>query len=534
MQGAITRVCVVVVAAILNHPLLFPNENTTLHEQDEDILARMKEHQEKLEAEQELLEQEISQTETALIGDQDSYGWYFWSALCLVIFFTIEVCRQDMIPAEIPDPVEDEDGDSSAGYLSAKSVALDKDVLNNFCKTRFHPFIHETGRVREFIEGFADDLLEALRSVCDREADLEVEDFVGIGSMFESWRVSKPPMCDLIVPFSPPQPFRFQFQLWCDPATEIPLDLQGCGRIQLIKPGCLCGSINLGDDMLCLLHNRNECEKLKEHTLVELLCARNTTYLSKDQIMRWFQISVTKAWGQISHKYDFELAFQNLDFPGALKIKFRSGKTVVLNVTPAVQFEETDAYLISHFPSDTSNSSDIHWQLSLSVYERNLLKYLAKRLPTNSCHIHCLQIVSFLHKKQTALTGRSAFSNYHIKTALLHLLLSKRLAMWQPQNLDHRLRDLLSFLQQSLEEKRLYHVVVGNPRIPIEILVPKIICSGEPINLFRPLVLQRHVYAKMEDHFQEMVRNTSVLVQEYTPHFSNGHVRHEFSSEDHV
>ncbi|XDV50313.1 hypothetical protein PO909_019386, partial [Leuciscus waleckii] len=92
MQGAITRVCVVVVAAILNHPLLFPNENTTVHEQDEDLLARMKEHQEKLVAEQERLEQEISQTETALIGDQDSYGWYFWSALCLVIFFTIEVC----------------------------------------------------------------------------------------------------------------------------------------------------------------------------------------------------------------------------------------------------------------------------------------------------------------------------------------------------------------------------------------------------------------------------------------------------------
>lgn len=537
MQGAIARVCMVVVAAILNHPLLFPNENTTIPEQDDELLTRMKEHQEKLEAEQKRLEQEISQAETALIDDPDSYSWYFWSTLCLVIFFTIEVCRQDMIPTEMPDTMEDEDGESTAEYLSAKTVALDKGVLSNFCKTRFHPFIHESGRVREFIEGFADDLLEALRSVCDRDSDLEVEDFVGIGSMFESWRVSKPPTCDLIVPFAPPRPFRFQSQLWCDPSTEIPLDLQGCGRIKLIKPGgngtdCLCGSTNLGDDMLCLLHNRNESEKLEEHTLVELLCEKNTSYLSKDQIMRWFQISVSKAWGQISHKYDFELAFQNLDFPGALKIRFRSGKTVILNITPAVQFEDTDAYLISHFPSDTSNSSDIHWQLSLTVYEKNLLKHLAKRLPTNSCHVHCLQIVSFLHKKQTALTGRSALSNYHIKTALLHLLLSKRPAMWQPQNLNHRLRDLLSFLQQSLEEKRLYHVVVGNPRIPVEILVPKIIRTAEPINLFRPLVLQRHVYAKMEEHFQEMVKNTSVLVQEYTPHFSNGYVRHEFSSTD--
>lgn len=198
MQGAIARVCMVVVAAILNQPLLFPNENTTIPEQDDELLTRMKEHQEKLEAEQRRLELEISQAETALIDDPDSYNWYFWSSLCLVIFFTIEVCRQDMIPTEMPDTMEDEDGESSAEYLSAKNVALDKDVLSNFCKTCFHPFIHESGRVREFIEGFADDLLEALRSVCDRDSGLEVEDFVGIGSMFESWRVSKPPTCDLI------------------------------------------------------------------------------------------------------------------------------------------------------------------------------------------------------------------------------------------------------------------------------------------------------------------------------------------------
>ena len=49
MQGAIARVCMVVAAAILNHPLLFPQENTTLLEQDEELLLRMKEHEERLE-----------------------------------------------------------------------------------------------------------------------------------------------------------------------------------------------------------------------------------------------------------------------------------------------------------------------------------------------------------------------------------------------------------------------------------------------------------------------------------------------------
>nr|XP_055026455.1 inositol 1,4,5-trisphosphate receptor-interacting protein [Misgurnus anguillicaudatus] len=535
MQGAIARVCVVVAAAILNHPFLFPNENTTIPEEDDVLLARMREHQEKLEAEKERLEQEIFKSEQTCDQEPESYGWYFWSALCLVIFLTIEVCRQDMVPAEISDPAEDEDGYFSAGFLSAKAITLDKGVLNNFCKTRFHSFVHERARVQEFVEGFADDLLDALKSVCDGETDMEVEDFVGIGSMFESWRVSKPPTVDLIVPFLSPQPYRFQFEFWCDPVTDIQLDLQGCVKIKLTKPNgnganCLCGSANLGDDMLCLLHNRNNCEAADDDGLEEVFCERDTTNLSKDRIMRWFQISVTKAWGQISHKYEFELAFQNLDVPGALKIKFRSGKTVFLNVTPAVQFENTDAYLISHFPSNaTSNPSDTHWDLSLAVYERNLLKHLAKKLPINSCHIHCLQIVSFLNEKQTALTGRSALTNYHIKTAVLHLLLSKPPSLWKPQNLDHRLRDLLSFIQQSLEEKRLYHVIVGNPRVPVEIQIPEIFRTAEPINLFRPLVLQRQIYEKMVEHFQEMIRNTSVLVQEYTTHFPNGHVGNKFS-----
>ncbi|KAI7805506.1 inositol 1,4,5-trisphosphate receptor-interacting protein [Triplophysa rosa] len=539
MQGAIARVCVVVAAAILNHPLLFPNENTTIPEQDDALLARMREHQENLEAEQKRLEQEIYKTEKALISveDSESYSWYFWSALCLVIFFTIEVCRQDIVPAEIPDPVEDEDGYFSAGYLSANAITLDKGVLNNFCKTRFHSYAHENGRVQEFVEGFADDLLEALKSVCDGEADMEVEDFVGIGSMFESWRVCKPLACDLIVPFTAPQPYRFQFDVWCDSVTDIPLDLQGCVRIKLIQPNgknCVCGAANLGDDMLCLLHNINDFEKTDEHGFEEVFCVRDNAYLSKAQIMRWFQISITRAWRHISHKYEFELAFQNLDVPGALKIRFRSGKTVVLNVTPAVQFENTDAYFISHFPSETSNPSDTHWHLSLTVYERNLLKHLAKKLPTNSCHIHCLQIVSFLHKKQTALTGKSALTNYHVKTAVLHLLLSKPHSVWQTQHLDHRLQDLLSFLQKSVEEKRLYHAIVGNPRVPVEIQIPELFRSAEPINLFRPLVLQRQVYAKMVDHFQEMIRNTSVLVQEYTPHFPNGHMGHKLSSATHM
>lgn len=531
MQGAIARVCMVVAAAILNHPSLFPQENTTLPEQDKELMARMREHEERLEMEQAKLEKELSQLESKQeeTSSEEGYSWYFWSAVSLVIFCIIEMCRVDLADAEIR-PVEDEDMFSESGSVTPRMMVLDKDILSNFCDKCTYTSAHENWRVREFVEGFADDLLESLRSVCDREADMEVGDFVGIGSMFESWKVCKPLMCDLIVPFSPPDPHSFQYHLWCSPASDIPPDMQCCGKIKVTRFGeneeaCLCGSANLGEDMLCLLHSRNDTVKV-DHSPDELLCSRNTHFLAKDQVMKWFQISVTKAWGRISHKYDFEVTFRNLDAAGALKIRFRSGKVIVMNLIPVVQFEDTDAYFVSHFPSDCDSCPDPYWALSFAVYERNLMKRFAKRLPQNSCHLHCLQIVTFLHRKQSGLTGRSALTNYHLKTALLHLLLSTRPSAWSMHSIEHRLQDVLSFLQRSLQEKRLNHVLIGNSKVPEEIQVPEMIRRAEPINLFRPLVLQRELYAATVRHFQEMLRNAPVLIQEYTPHLSNGSLHH--------
>ncbi|KAM4607661.1 inositol 1,4,5-trisphosphate receptor-interacting protein [Polymixia lowei] len=527
MQGAIARVCMVVAAAILNHPLLFPQENTTLPEHDEELMTRMREHEERLEKEQARLEKELSQLDSKQQEEtsEDGYGWYFWTTLSLVIFLTVEVCRVERADTE-GRPIEDEDVFAESGSISPRTLVLDKSVLSNFCDRCNYTSAHENWRVREFVEGFADDLLESLRSVCDRVADMEVGDFVGVGSMFESWKVSKPLMCDLIVPFSPPAPYSFQIQLWCSPSSDIPPDMQGFGRIKVTRSGekeegCLCGSVNLGDDMLCLLHSKNDRLRA-DCSPDELLCSKDTSFLAKDQVMKWFQISVTKAWGRISHKYEFELTFRNLDAAGALKVRFRSGKVIVMNIIPVVQLKDTDAYFVSHFPSDSNSSPDTYWPLSFAVYERILLKHVAKSLPKHSCHLHCLQIVTFLHRKQTGLTGKSALTNYHLKTALLHLLISKNPSAWGIESTEHRLRDVLGFLQRSLQEKRLHHVLVGNSQVPVEIQVPKIFRTSEPINLFRPLVLQRELYANTVRHFQEMLRNAPVLIKEYTPLLPNG------------
>ncbi|XP_068183209.1 inositol 1,4,5-trisphosphate receptor-interacting protein isoform X2 [Antennarius striatus] len=487
----------------------------------------MREHEERLEMEQAKLEEELSQQEQT--ASDEGYSWCLWSTVSFIIFFTIEMYRVDLLDAEIR-PVEDEDVISESGSVTPGTMVLDKDVLRNFCDKCTYTSSHEIWRVREFVEGFADDLLESLRSICNRETDVEVGDFVGIGSMFESWKVGRPLICDLIVPFSPPEEYCFQFHLWCTASGDIPPNMQGCGRIKVIRCGdneehCLCGSANLGDDMLCLLHSRNDTIKV-DHTLEELLCSKNTHSLAKDHVMKWFQISVTKAWGRISHKYDFEVTFRNLDTAGALKIRLRSGKVVLLNLIPVVQLEDTNAYFVSHFPSDCDSSPDPYWPLSFAVYERNLLRHFAKRLPQNSCHLRCFQIVTFLHRRQGALTGKSALTNYHLKTVLLHLLLTKRPSAWGISNMEDRLRDVFSFLQRSLQEKRLNHVVTGNRKIPEEVNVPEIFCKAEPINLFRSIVLHKELYAATVRHFHEMLQNAPVLMQEYSSRFSNGGLHH--------
>lgn len=545
MQGAIVRVCVVVTAAILNHPLLFPKENVTIPEQDEALLARMKEHEEHLEAEQARLEEELSRQEKREAGgaheedeEEERYGWYFWSALSLVIFLTIEVCRQDFMGSSPSrgSAHGDEEG-LSEGPVLTKALFPDKGVLSSFYERCIRASAQDARRTCEFVEGFADDLLEALRSSSDRDADMEVEDCLGVGSAFEAWRVSRPLTCDLVVPFVPPEPYGFQFRLWCDPPGDTPPDMQGCGRIAVTRtreggPDCLCGTADLGEDMLCLLHGKNDRPRPGDGAddADDLLCLKNTPYLAKDQVMKWFQISVTKAWGRISHKYEFELTFRNLDAPGALKVRFRSGRVIMLNITPVVQFEDTDAYFVSHFPSENGSCSDTYWSLSFAVYEKNLLKLLAKGLPENSCHVRCLQILSFLHKKQEGLTGKSALTSYHLKTALLHLLLGTRASAWRGEDLELRLRDVTGFLEKSLQEKRLCHVLVGNARVPREIGLPEMFRAAEPVNLFRPLVLRRHLYTKTLEHFQEMLRNACALIREYTPQVPNGDVPHTLAT----
>ncbi|XP_069095535.1 inositol 1,4,5-trisphosphate receptor-interacting protein [Pleurodeles waltl] len=537
MQAGFFKVCLVVITAIVNHPLLFPKENATLPEKDENIIQKMREHEENLKMELLRLEQEMimgqGQKEASLEEEEnmkdEGLSSNLWTVVSMIIFLLIEIWRQDYLDEHSQEPNLEEDDSTILGNMFEGVTLPNKAMLACFYEQCIRGATNDAARTREFVEGFADDMLEALRSVCNRDADMEVEDSIGIGSMYENWRVNKPLICDLIVPFSPPEPYRFQSQIWSS-EISIPPDKQGYGKIKVCRPdeggtGCICDKTKLGEDMLCLLHSKNNMAKMNRE-MEDLLCCKNTQYLDTDQVMKWFQIAVTKAWNKISRKYEFDLTFSHLDAPGALKIKFRSGKCITFNLSPVVQYEDSDVYFMSHVSSSSmlnDTSSSIYWFLSFAVYERRFLKDVIKRLPENSCHLSCLQIATFLHGKQCSLTGQSGLTNYHLKTVLMHLLLARPYADWDFDHLEARLRDMLNYLKKCLQEKKLHHFLIGNPKIPETTQLPEVFRYAEPLNLFRPFVLHRDLYKKTVDMFNEMLKNATVLINEYTLHIPAEH-----------
>ncbi|XP_013013887.1 inositol 1,4,5-trisphosphate receptor-interacting protein isoform X1 [Cavia porcellus] len=539
---AFFRVCLVVVTAIVNHPLLFPRENTTVPENEEEIIRKMQAHQEKLQLEQLRLEEEVARLaaekeaeEQVAEEDQqqtEAYNaWDLWSTLCMILFLIIEVWRQDHQDMPLLEcPGGDEDELPGLGGAPLRGLALpSKATLSRFYDHCIRAATVDAARTREFVEGFVDDLLEALRSLCNRDTDMEVEDFIGVDSMYENWQADRPLQCRLFVPFTPPEPYRFHPELWCC-GRPVTLDRQGYGQVKVGQAGgdalgCICGKTKLGEDMLCLLHGRSTGAR-PSFEMENLLCARESPYLDAMQVMKWFQTALTRAWHRIAHKYEFDLAFDELDSPGSLKIKFRSGKSMPFNLMPVIQCDDSDLYFVSHLsgePSVGGPASSTDWLLSFAVYERQFLRMTSKTLPEGACHLSCLQIASFLLSKQRRLTGPSGLGRYHLKTALLHLLLLRRPAAWKAEQLDARLHELLHFLEKSLLEKKLHHFFVGNRKVSEAMGLPEAVRGAEPLNLFRPFVLQRSLYQKTVDSFYEMLKNAPTLIREYSLHVPSDH-----------
>uniref|UniRef100_A0A8C9QKR2 Inositol 1,4,5-trisphosphate receptor-interacting protein n=1 Tax=Spermophilus dauricus TaxID=99837 RepID=A0A8C9QKR2_SPEDA len=528
MALGLFRVCLVVVTAIVNHPLLFPRENATVPENDQEIIRKMQAHEEKMQLERLRLEEEEARMaaekeapeQVAEEGQQqqETLALNLWTTLCMILFLIIEVWRQDHHDGPLPEcPGGDEDELPVLGSAPLRGVTLPSQaMLGHF--QGWHP----PAAAREHLGDPGFSLSEAYS---EHSRVLSCLHFVG-----QSWKVvwfvpvqseNRPAKARPVSISLHPSPAHLH-----PPGGAVPR--QGYGQVKVGRAdgdplGCICGKTKLGEDMLCLLHAKQSgvqpCREMED-----LLCAPESPYLDTMRVMKWFQTALTKAWQRIAHKFDFDLAFGQLDTPGSLKIMFRSGKAIPFNLIPVIQSDNSDLHFVSHLPRELSGetpASSTDWLLSFAVYEQHFLRITSKGLPEGACHLSCLQIASFLLSKQSGMEGAcglgaSGLSTYHLKTSLMHLLLSRKASDWKAEQLHSRLQELLCFLEKSLLEKKLLHFFVGNRKVPEALGLPEAVRRAEPLNLFRPFVLQRGLYRRTVDSFYKMLENAPTLVSEYS------------------
>lgn len=441
---------------------------------------------------------EKESSEKAITDWETDYLWYIWntfSIISMIRLFRKYLGRalQNKQEKTRPFPVT----------CTAAEVPLpDSDTLLRFHSKCIQVLSDKKCWEDAFLEGFANDLFHAMRTVCDKNGSMVIEDFQMVDA------------CDIIVPFSPSDPYSFQCLLWNNQGSDL-ADMQVCGQIKLVENtvlnGCHCQSSD-ADDMVCLLHCETEKVRTKTTDVCSDLCMKNSSFLSKSQVTRLFQGTIKQAWALISHKYEFQLSIRYIDAPGAIVVRFRSGKKISFTMNPVVKFN-SDAYFF--ITPCTPTNLDTLWSLSLANYEDSFLKHISKRLPENSCHSQTLEIAYFLHRRQTALSGISALKDFHFKTALMHLLLTKDPSQWKPNYVACRLRDLLDFMEKSLEKKQLHHVLIGNPLTWNVIKLPAEFTQANAVNLFHPLVVHSCIYRSAVMHFQEILRNTHMLILDY-------------------
>lgn len=442
---------------------------------------------------------ETETAERALAEWERDYLWFMWntfSIISMINFIRKYVRRNFQVDRGVTRTFP-------AVCRVAQVLLPDVATLQQFYVKCVQISSEKKWRESEFLEGFASDLLDAMRSVCDDKGGMVIKDF----------QVVNP--CDVVIHFTPPEPYRFQCWLGNNRASDLLSDLQVCGQIKLVEEkkiqnSCPCQSSDVDEDMVCLLHCEGEKVKTKVVDVSGGLCSKNSPFLSKAKVSRWFQNTIKQAWAQISHKYEFELNTRYMEAPGSLVIRFRSGKKILFNMNPVIKFNTS-----AHFSINPSFSNlDTFWTLSLINYEDHLLEYLSKLLPENSCHNQTLEIACFLHKKQTGLSGGTGLKESHFKMALMHLLLTKKSSQWNPNLAACRLQDLLEFIEKSLEKKLLTHVLIGNTLAKV-IDLPREFTRAKPVNLFHPFVVHNCLHKNAVHHFQEMLRNTHMLIHDY-------------------
>ncbi|XP_062995528.1 inositol 1,4,5-trisphosphate receptor-interacting protein-like 1 [Elgaria multicarinata webbii] len=505
--------------ALVHHPLMVSDHT------DSATLNRLQEHEKLLKNEMGRLQVELDQmgwswnpkqsredwVTTDLAAEDGTWdGWHYVGLIILILF---GCCRHSMEK----EPNYDSSTDSSSTTtnedyddtdMEPESYEPKQKLLAAFYDHYLEVETSDLSSMCDFVESFVNDLLEVCRSALPYQNTFPLlENCIGVDSAFEGWhtKVSKP--FSVLVPILPPKGHSFHIET---------SDSEGApskhGHI-LVEMECMCKRERLLGDVVCFLHHpEQEVSKDKQGAfLMHVLCT--SSHLDVEKTIQWFQSLVDKAWDSIYQKYNLDLLPQPSNTTCRLKLAFRSGRSISIDIILGVQQGDSLVFLATR-DAERDRLTGTVWQRTFVIQELLFFKWVSQRAPEESCHLKCLQILIYFRESRP-LDKNAVLTNYHYKTCLMHLLLLQPLSDWEPENVGSRLQDILLFMHTALREKYLEHFLIGNISLPIQIPIPKALRSAAPLNLFEHLTQDSRLHPEAMKEFVEVVEQVRALLSEH-------------------
>ncbi|NXA34133.1 IPIL1 protein, partial [Eudromia elegans] len=333
------------------------------------------------------------------------------------------------------------------------------------------------------VQELVDNLLHTCHMISLSTFLPRLEPCIGVGSSFEGWsHRAEDTVYRVLVRLKPPPGHSFRLRPSAD--GELPAR-PGCVRVKL---QCMCKREQLLGDVLCFRHH--SYEQVRRHQrpgLLQILCT--DSYLDVEKTAHWLQLFVQNAWDVIAEQQNCQLAVLPSSRSCPLQLTYDSGRTVHVDMVLGVQQDELGVFVGSQ--EAEADLSSTTWLESCALHELLFFRCVARQAPLGSCHLTCLQLLTYL-------LADSVLSPAHLKTVTMHLLTLLPPSEWCPQHLLERLRDILQYLRRCLEERQLHHFLVGNERVPRELSLPAAFQAASPLNLFQRLARESQARALHE------------------------------------
>ncbi|XP_054849644.1 inositol 1,4,5-trisphosphate receptor-interacting protein-like 2 [Eublepharis macularius] len=336
-------------------------------------------------------------------------------------------------------------------------------------------------------------------------------DFVQVGSAYEQHKVRSPDAFDVLVPLRLPP--RLALRVEPRRREAAAAGLRGAFACALeVAAAAAAGGLS---EALCVERP-----------------AEGGRRLSAALVLRWFQGHVQRCLGAVRSRLQERVRVSLAVGPGrplTLHVAPRSDYvcchlSLAVRLIPAIPLGE--ALFLTALPAaqpPAPGQLASLWTLNVSKPEQRLLGWLKEQGAGDSCHLKCLQILKGLRdlggralEQPLASQWARVLSSYVLKTALLSLLLRGSLHTWADQFLVERLEDLVQFLQDSLRQRILLHVFLGNTRLPEALSLPKFLKEATPVNLLADF--DGPTLDKVADHLLNTWWQAPKIIRMYSGH----------------